>query len=225
MGGQHREGPFHRLEEQHQDLVPGGIVVDRRATPPLLGIPERRLVPMVAVRKRDRRRPESLGHAADRFVAGLVSTEGNHPEPVPDAVAVGELGYRPRRCRRGQPVRHEARRVVAQPDDRARVDARRSEESIAVLARFGKGSLVRANPASVPERLQPDPREDPASRRGAIGPRERVGLFVRVEGRPWIPPKRPVRAPGGHQVGGAPVALVGLVAGLLLGEVEPDDVA
>ena len=42
MGGQHRQRALHRLEDEHQDLGPGRLVVDDRTAAPFVGDTEAR---------------------------------------------------------------------------------------------------------------------------------------------------------------------------------------
>ena len=74
------------------------------------------------------------------------------------------------------------------------------------------------------ERLQAKPSEEPALGPGHVGPRHAIRLLVDVERRVGVLAERPVGAPAGEGPGRAPVAVVGLVAGLFGGHVEAHDV-
>ena len=77
---QHREGALGRLEDEHQDLGPGRLVLERRASAPLLGVAERGLVAVVPVGERDRiRRRARSSTAAMRRIPGSSSpTAASH---------------------------------------------------------------------------------------------------------------------------------------------------
>ena len=74
------------------------------------------------------------------------------------------------------------------------------------------------------ERLEPEPGEEAALGPLDVGAGHAVGLLVDVDRRVRVLAERPVGAPGGERPRGAPVAVVGLVAGLLGRQVEADDV-
>ena len=117
-----------------------------------------------------------------------------------------------------------AARVVEQADDRARVHAR-SPGAAGSGPPWGRSASARAAARRRPGRTA----------RGAAGRRSRagcarsraghpVGLLVDVDRRVRVLAQRPVGAPRRQRPGGPPIAVVGLVAGLLGREVEPDDV-
>jgi hypothetical protein len=56
------------------------------------------------------------------------------------------------------------------------------------------------------------------------GPRHDVGLLIGVDRGSRVLAERPVRPPRGKDPGGPAVALFRVVAGLRLGQIEPDDV-
>ena len=134
-----------------------------------------------------------------------------------DAVLVEDVEVR--RRRRGQLVEDrpaDAARVVVQRDDRARVDAGRAQQLVAVLARSGHRPLVRQD-ARRPGRTPRDGagRRSRAGSRGDVRAGHAVGLLVDVDRRMRVLVERPVRAPRRQRPGRPPIAVVGLVAGLL----------
>ena len=90
MGRQDGERASHGFEEEHQDRRPGRIVVGRRTRHPLVPIPQRRLIAMVAVGDQDGPRGSDAdqlrGDGARPLDVGL--TGGYDPQPVPRAVIV-----------------------------------------------------------------------------------------------------------------------------------------
>ena len=118
-----------------------------------------------------------------------------------------------------------ARSIGIQADDRARVDAGRPEQPVAVLARGRERSLVRQDAGAGLEWLEAEPGEE-----AALGPlgraaRHRVRLLVDVDRRARILVERPIGPPRGERPGDPPVAIVLAVADLVGGRVEADDVA
>ena len=155
---------------------------------------------------------------------GLLAVGRHRPQPVARALVVGHVD-------RGRPARQVVQElgrapadVAVQRHDRTRVDTGRAEELVAVLLRPRERPLVRQHRRAGLERLEPQPPEEPAL--GALGGRARhaVRLLVHVDGRVRVLAERAVGAPRGQRPGGAAVPLVGLVAGLLGRQVEPDDV-
>ena len=217
---------LHRLEDQHQDLGPRRLALDRWAGPALVRISERGLVPMMAVGKRDRRRAERLAHRSDGGVPGLVLADRGRPQPVPNAGVVDEIGDRAWSRR--------SRAATRQPFRTGPPRARRPG-SCSPPSPAGAGSDPRAaRPGSARGRECPDPAPNGSSTTRAKIPRRvatrsvpghQVGLLVRVQRGPRVAPERPIGTPGGDRPRRAPVALVGRVARLVLGQVEPDDVA
>src|SRR6187200_3268654 len=82
-------------------------------------------------------------------------------------------------------------RIVVDGHDRARVDACRSKELVAVLLWAGHRALVREHGALI-ERMQSKPSEEPALGPGHIGPRHAIGLLVDVERRVWVLAERAI---------------------------------
>ena len=115
-------------------------------------------------------------------------------------------------------------RVVVQPDDGARVDAGRPEQLVAILAWAGQRALVREDAAARAEWLETEPREEAALGPRHVAARDPVRLLVDIDGRMRVLVERPVGAPRGERLGGAAVARVRLVTGVLAWQVETDDV-
>ena len=89
---------------------------------------------------------------------GALAVGGQRPQPMADAVVVGHLEVGRAGGREGQALPGRAGRVLEQRDDRARVDAGRAEQLVAVLAGARQRPLVRQDAAVRPERLEPQPR-------------------------------------------------------------------
>ena len=118
-----------------------------------------------------------------------------------------------------------AARVLVQPHDRRRVDAGRAEQLVAVLLGTGQRPLVRQHPAVGPERLEPQPGEEPALRPLDVRARDPIGLLVHVHARARVLAQRPVGAPRGERARHAAVAVVGILVGRLRGrQVQADGV-
>ena len=113
--------------------------------------------------------------------------------------------------------------VVVESHDRTGVDARRSQQLVAVLLRAGHRPFVREHGALV-ERMKPKPGEEPALRPDHVGPRHDVRLLVDVDRRVGVLVERAIRAPGRQRPCRPAVAIVGFVAGLFVRLVEADDV-
>ena len=154
VGRQDGQRLVGRLEEQHQQIVERRVLLAGAAHPPLVAVAERGLVAVVPVGDRDRaRRPRSRASVAT----------GVAPRPVGGDRPTGD-GAR-RRRRRGRPpaAPRRARRARLRPrplgssnsaDDRARVDAGRAQQAVAVLRAAGQGPLVRQDAGAGPERLE-----------------------------------------------------------------------
>src|SRR5690349_20116590 len=84
---------------------------------------------------------------------------------------------------------------------------------------------MRANPAAGPEGLERHAGEEPAARRLALRAGHAVRLLMWVQRRPRVATERAVEPPGIERPRGAPVPLMLGVPGLVLRQVEPDDVA
>ena len=95
--------------------------------------------------------------------------------------------------------RRHARRVLVQPHHRRGVEAGRPQQAVAVLLRTRQGPLVRQHRRSRPERLDAEPREEPALRAHDGGARDPVGLLVDVDRRARVLAQGPVRSPGGQR--------------------------
>ena len=220
MRRQDGQRTFLRLEDQHQDLGPGGLVLEDRTAPPVVGVPQRRLVAVMAVGEGDGTGAEPLGDSREASVAGVVLAHRAHPEPVAHPGFVHELDNRGARDDLAQPVCDRPRAILSESDHGAGVDIGRAEEPVAVLARLGQRPLVGAYPARRPECLEADAREHTPPGRFAIGPRNHVALLVGIDGRPRIAPQDALRPPRGEGSTRPTVALVLGITGLVLREVQ-----
>src|SRR5215211_8035044 len=140
------------------------------------------------------------------------------PRVVDELGDGGRAGDVPKPCGDGP------RAVFGDPNDRARVDVRRAKQPITVLAWLGERPLVRPDPAPRPEGFEADAREDAAPSRLAVRPGDDVPLLVRVERRSGITPQDPFRPPRRERPTGPPIPLVLAIAGLVMGQVQPNDV-
>ena len=105
--------------------------------------------------------------------------------------------------------------IVVQADDRARVDAGRPEQLVAVLLRAATSSARAGARAPAANACSRSRAKNPRCVRGDIGPGHAIRLLVDVDRRVRVLVQRPVGAPGGERPGRAAVAIVGLVAGLV----------
>ena len=154
-----------------------------------------------------------------RILLGILA-HGGHPQPMRHASVVDHRGDGRRRCYVSQPGRDLTGRIVPEPDDRTRVDARRAEEPVAILARLGEGTFVGADPAPGAEGLEGDAGENAASCRDVLGVRHAIRLLVRVQGGAGIASEHAVSAPCREGPRRAPVALIGPLPRLVLRQVE-----
>ena len=222
VGRQHRELLPGRVHEQRQQVIEGRVLLARPGHPSLVAVAERGLVAVVAVGDDDR--PGAGGRDQRLEVGRRVAIGRDHPESVANVVLVGDVGRRGAAGDRVQDRPAGRTRVVVQDDDRARVDARRPQQLVAVLARGRERPLVRLHARPGPERLEPQPREESPLRPDDIGPGHAIRLLVDVDRRMRVLVQRPVRAPRGERAGRPPVAVVELIARLVAGQVEADDV-
>ena len=109
-------------------------------------------------------------------------------------------------------------------DDRARVDARRAEEFVAILPGAAQRPLVRQHLGVGAIALQSEPCEEPALDALGICVRYPVALLVRVDRWMGVLPERAVRPPARQRPSGTSVSIVRAVSRLLDRQVEPDDV-
>ncbi len=220
MRGQDRERG-RGIEEQHEQEVERGVLL-RGALAPLVPIAGRRLVPVVAI-------GDEHGTGRGRGDQGsggrTLALVGHHPQPVSHVVVVRHVGHRGSHHRGGKRRRGAPGGALVEPDHRRRVDSGRPQQAIPVLLGGGEGSLMRQHRGPGSKRLDPEPGEEPALDALDVRPGNAIGLLVHVHGGPRVLAQRSVRAPGGEGPGGSPVALIGVLAWLAIGQVETDAVA
>jgi hypothetical protein len=222
MRGQDRQRLIGGIDEQHQQVVERRVLLARSRHPPLVAVAQRRLVAMVAVGDRHRTAGHGLKERRDR--SRRVAIGGDRPEPVVDPVVVGHLPVRGAGRERVQDRPADPVGIVVEPDDRARVDARRPQQLVAVFPGRLHRPLVREHAGAGSEGFEPKPSEEPALRADDLGPRDAIFLLVDVDRGVRILVECPIGAPAGERPGGPPVAVVGLITGLLGRQVDTDDV-
>ena len=132
MGRQDGQRLAGRIEEQRQQVVEGGILLARTAHPALVAVAQGGLVAVVAVGDDDR---PGRGHRDERGqLGGGVAICGNGPQAMANAVVVDDIGRRGADRQRVEDGTTHGLRIVVQDDDRARVDAGRAQQLVAVLA-------------------------------------------------------------------------------------------
>ena len=216
-----------RLQEERQQVVERRVLLARARHPPLVAVAQRRLVAMVAVGDGDRpAAAAAMSAAASVRRVGPSPSAGDGPQAMADAVVVDDVDVRraaPRRSARRPPV------VAARRRRRGRRPGSCSRRS--------RGAACSGPPSGRPASARAAARRDPgpngSSRSRAKNPRwvrstsvpgHPVGLLVDVDRRVRVLAQRAVGAPGREGPGRAPVAVVGLVAGLLGRQVEAHDV-
>ena len=222
MRRQHRQLLAGRLEEKHQDVVGGGVGLAGLVGAPFVPVSNGGLIPVVAVRDRDRLAPGRGQNAAD--LIGERPVLGRDPEAVAHAVVVGDIDVG-RRCRdylhrlEGNPAS-----IGVHPDKRARIHAGRDHELETVFLRSREGSLVRQDSGSRSECLEPEASEEADLGPRPSAPRDAVRLLVDVDAGAQVLAQGSVGAPPGQELAGSSVAVVRLVAGQRFGQLDPDHV-
>ena len=142
MGRQDRQLLPGRIDEQRQQVVEGRILLARAAHPAFVAIAQRGLVAVVAVGDEDRAGRRGRDQRRDPAASSPSAATAHRRCRTPSSSTMSAVGA-PRRDRvEDRPA--DGRRVVVQDDDRARVDARRAEQLVAILARGRQRPLVRA---------------------------------------------------------------------------------
>jgi hypothetical protein len=121
MRGEHGQCALGRLEDEHEDLRPRRIVLHRRPAAPVLRVPKRRLVAVVAVGQRDGVGAESRADLRDGLVLLRVLADRGGPQAMFDAGVVGQLGDRRLPRELAQPSRDPPASILAQAHDRTGV--------------------------------------------------------------------------------------------------------
>ena len=144
MRRQDRQRLGGRLEQERQQVVERRVLLARSRHPPLVAVAERRLVAVVAVGDRDGPGARGIGQRRDPVAERPVGLDD--PEAVADAVVVANVGDGLPGGERRQHRGARPGRIVVEGDDRARVDAGRAQQPVAVLARRPRASARGAAP-------------------------------------------------------------------------------
>ena len=157
-------GASAHVVQQRQHVVPGRVALAGPVRGPLGAVAQRGLVAVVAVGDGQRagrpasaaaRAPSPIGLPRPRRAAtGTIQTRGATPSSV-----VATRPGRERSAGRASAGRRPGPASGAAP--RGEVHAGRLEQPVAVLLGPGHRPLVGPHPAVGPERLEPQPREDP----------------------------------------------------------------